>query len=369
MILRQVTIILLLALVGLFLVSARVVKETNLDELTSENQVEDTFDENDEEEEEIHDEDEDDEEIDEINEESQEDEEEDEEEENDWIELEDSLEEEEVDALKLRPVSFSNDNSRDLTELSEEEIYNGLPAGLGAFPYVVYIQINKRFFCTGILYSRNTVITAAHCLIPQFYQRARIAPRTIIVRAGSVNRIRGGQTSVVTKYKIHPNFNPKTFTNDVALLTLKTPIKLAKKLYTAIAMFSRKVTMKKNMYWLAGYGLTTANDTQQGYPVSLQYGLLKLQPVQVCNKAFTVTKRKVSNGEFCAGGSGKGYGVSGCRGDSGGPLVTAKSEKALLQGKAQVVGMLTYGINCGLPNIFDSLTNHKTVWNFIRQNA
>jgi len=352
MIIRQSTIILLLALASLFLVSARVVRLNEVIETSHQNEIKEAIDENedellDEEEEKIEDE-----------------------EKNNWIELEDEDEDEDFDASKLRPISFSsNYSNRDLSELSAEEVYNGLPADLGMFPFVVYIQINKRYFCTGILYDKDSVVTAAHCVHPKFFQIYNAQANTIIVRAGSTNRIRGGQTSVVSKYVVHPDFEAQTFSNDVAVLKLKTPFQLnADKYYTDAAKFSSSKLKPKSDYWLAGYGLTTSSDQQEGYPVSLQYGKLAWQKSKVCEDAYSQTKRKIDpKGEFCAGGGKED--MSGCRGDSGGPLVTAKSEKDLMKGKVQVVGMLIYGINCGGPNIFTSLKNNNKVWKFIKKNV
>jgi len=68
--------------------------------------------------------------------------------------------------------------------------------------------------------------------------------------------------------------------------------------------------------------------------------------------------------EFCGGAKDSG----GCRGDSGGPIVTASSAKDVMKGKAQVVGMLTYGVDCGGSNIYLDFSNKK-LSKWIKKNA
>jgi trypsin len=347
-----------LALVSLFLVSARVVKQNEVEdifrnEITNQNAEAEEFVE--EEDEEIVEEEEEEEEEEEAQEEEEEEEEE------KWIELQD--ESGDFDVSQLRPVSFANE---DLSEQSEEAVYKGEKAELGMFPYVVYVMVNKRYFCTGILYNKKTVLTAAHCVDPKFYNLPKADPDSIIVRAGSIYRTQGGQSTTVDKFKTHPDFDPQTFAFDIAVLTLKESFELSEDTYTEAAKFSDKKLKAKDSLWLAGYGLMEAQDRQEGYPLSLLYGELEWQQPQVCAKAYQRTSRKIDpKSEFCAGVKP----MSGCRGDSGGPLITADSAKEATTGKAQVVGMLIYGVNCGGPNIFLSLKGNKSVWKFIQKNA
>jgi trypsin len=79
--------------------------------------------------------------------------------------------------------------------------------------------------CGGFIISTDAIITAAHCLFGRENFKFQI-------RAGSDLRSQGGQTVNVTKFFIHPDYQPSGFYNDIALMKLQSSLRFNSKVWS-----------------------------------------------------------------------------------------------------------------------------------------
>ncbi|XP_034049373.1 polyserase-2-like [Thalassophryne amazonica] len=103
-------------------------------------------------------------------------------------------------------------------------IVGGVNTSTGSWPWQVSLQIisgNQSFHvCGGTLISSQWVLTAAHC---------RVTSNTSwwVVVMGQVNLATPSdhtQIHLISKFIIHPSFNPSRYGNDIALIQLRGPV-------------------------------------------------------------------------------------------------------------------------------------------------
>ncbi|EDV98430.1 trypsin alpha-3 [Drosophila grimshawi] len=206
-------------------------------------------------------------------------------------------------------------------------IVGGSPAVIGSYPWQVSLQRSGSHYCSGSLISSSLVVTAAHCLI----STAGVTIANLRVRAGSSYKYSGGILSTVKDFRVHEAYNKSDKMFDVAVIRLKTPLKLSPSL-NVIPL--AEVTPKHN-----------ADATCTGWGATSYQGSSSWQ-------LFYINTRIVGRTE-CSGSS-YGYGSKiratmicaafpqrdACQGDSGGPLVS----------DGKLVGIVSWGNKCAEPN-------------------
>ncbi|WP_328679019.1 serine protease [Streptomyces sp. NBC_00322] len=214
-------------------------------------------------------------------------------------------------AISLQPTSAS---------AATPPVVGGTRAAQGEFPFMVRLSMG----CGGALYTKQIVLTAAHC-VSGSGNNTSITATAGVVDLQSSSAIKVKSTKVLQA----PGYNGTG--KDWALIKLAKPIDLPTLKIADTKAFDN------GTFTVAGWGAAREGGGQQRY-------LLKAQVPFVsdagCKQAYP---ELVAGEEICAGFQQGG--VDTCQGDSGGPMFRKDNNNAWIQ-----VGIVSWGEGCARPN-------------------
>jgi secreted trypsin-like serine protease len=119
--------------------------------------------------------------------------------------------------------------------IAQPRLVGGVAVESTEWPWQAALEISTwringdRPSCGGSVIDANWILTAAHCVVDAnvndpYNPYVTVAPANIDVRTGSDRFDVGGQASKVKRIVRHPEYNPLTLENDIALLELKGPV-------------------------------------------------------------------------------------------------------------------------------------------------
>ncbi|XP_066958479.1 trypsin-1-like [Macrobrachium rosenbergii] len=252
------------------------------------------------------------------------------------------------------PQSSSSNIGCGVNAPTSTRIVGGVPAGVREHPWVVSLLrtgVNPNQYCGGALLSNRHVLTAAHCL-------AGFDWNTIWVRIGEYDFSRTDDSPHVERrissFRLHSNFNARTFDNDIAVLVLESPVTFNDYI-RPICLPPANEAFTGAMATVAGWGATS----YQG-PVSnvLQQVRVPVWSNADCNNAY---EQPINDNMVCAANPRGGQ--DSCQDDSGGPLMVH------VNGKWVVIGLVSFGTRCAEPGTPGVYTRVNTFLDWIRNNA
>ncbi|XP_038210334.1 transmembrane protease serine 12 [Zerene cesonia] len=206
-------------------------------------------------------------------------------------------------------------------------IIGGRPAPPGKWIWqVAVLNRYKEAFCGGTLISLRWVVTAAHCVRKRLY--VRLGEHDLLIRSYGEVEMR------VTEAVIHPQYDPDTVVNDVAMLRLPAPARPDLGHGIACLPNPHQILAPHTSCVILGWGKRRPSDV---------HGTRILHEAQVSTIQQGVCRRSywqyaITDNMVCAGRGRR----DSCAGDSGGPLLCRdRSMRYYLQ------GITSFGDGCG----------------------
>ncbi|XP_055238082.2 mannan-binding lectin serine protease 1 isoform X7 [Gorilla gorilla gorilla] len=242
-------------------------------------------------------------------------------------------------------------------------IFNGHPAQKGTTPWIAMLShLNGQPFCGGSLLGSSWIVTAAHCLHqsldledPTLHDSDLLSPSDFKIILGKHWRLRSDENEQhlgVKHITLHPQYDPNTFKNDVALVELlESPVLNA---FVMPICLPEGPQQEGAMVIVSGWG----KQFLQRFPETLMEIEIPIVDHSTCQKAYAPLKKKVTRDMICAGE--KEGGKDACAGDSGGPMVTLNRER----GQWYLVGTVSWGEDCGKKDRYGvySYIHHNKDW-------
>ncbi|XP_022077558.2 complement factor I-like isoform X50 [Acanthochromis polyacanthus] len=220
-------------------------------------------------------------------------------------------------------------------------VVGGRPTHPTQIQWQVGVEVKQEFQCGGVYIGGCWVVTDAHCVRPYSAPPAGLNPAAISVKFSLWRRDRVEKTTDTASVQnvfIHPQFNPNTSENAIALLELKKLENSEECLSENPAVspicvpWTSRLFQPNHTCTISGWGRL-----RQAGPTALVLQWAEVSLIADCQRFYN-SSLKV--GMICAGNLDGG--VDACTGDNGGPLVCRDE-----LGVSYLWGIVSWGRGCG----------------------
>ncbi|XP_057375476.2 transmembrane protease serine 11D-like [Daphnia carinata] len=234
--------------------------------------------------------------------------------------------------------------------LDDQRIVGGNNAIKNSWPGIVALKLNGRFLCGGSLISRDKILTAAHCVSFWSMIFPRLSGLSVELGLHTVNPTSDAQvTRRVTRVARHLGFNSNTFRNDIAILTMDSPVTFTSSISpVCLPSPGANDTYVNQTAAIIGWGSTQRDGKKASV---LQQAAVRILDNSQCKKQYQ-GENDIVDHMLCAAAPN----TDSCQGDSGGPLlVQAAPESPWVQ-----AAIVSYGIGCAdqrYPGVYTRVTS------------
>ncbi|XP_014330876.1 serine protease 27-like [Xiphophorus maculatus] len=223
-------------------------------------------------------------------------------------------------------------------------IVGGQDASPGRWPWQVSIQGANGHFCGGSLITDQWVLTASHCIGGDILSSQVHLGAYNLLQSNPNEEIRGIAHSFV-----HPDYNPHTYDNDIALLQLSASVNFTDYIQP-VCLASHNSTFHEGTHsWVTGFG-DLGNGMLSDILQEVEIPIIGNNKCSCYNEGFAT----ITENMMCAGLDQGGK--DSCQGDSGGPLVMYNS-LVWVQG-----GVVSFGYGCAIPmkpGVYSRVSNYQ----------
>ncbi|CAH1731834.1 serine proteinase stubble-like [Aphis gossypii] len=193
--------------------------------------------------------------------------------------------------------------------------------------------------CGAALFNENWAVTAAHCV-------ENVPPSDLLLRLGEHDlsveeEPYGYEERRIQIVASHPQFDPRTFEYDLALLRFYEPVKFQPNIIPVCVPEDDSNFVGSSAY-VTGWGRLYEDGP---LPSVLQEVTVPVINNSVCETMYRAAGyiEHIPDIFICAGWKKGGF--DSCEGDSGGPMVIQRPDKRWL-----LAGIISWGIGCAEPN-------------------
>ncbi|XP_017786071.1 PREDICTED: proclotting enzyme-like [Nicrophorus vespilloides] len=215
----------------------------------------------------------------------------------------------------------------------QERIVGGHNADIGEWPWIAALFNGGRQFCGGSLIDDIHILSAAHCVAHMSsWDVARLTVRLGDHNIKTNSEVRHIEKKVKRVVR-HRGFDPRTLYNDIAILTLDSPVQFSKQV-RPICLPTYGSKYEGQTATVIGWGSLRESGPQ---PAVLQEVNIPIWTNSECRQKYgPAAPGGIVDHMICAGQASR----DSCSGDSGGPLMVN-------DGKWTQVGVVSWGIGCG----------------------
>uniref|UniRef100_A0A3Q2YTQ4 Tryptase gamma-like n=1 Tax=Hippocampus comes TaxID=109280 RepID=A0A3Q2YTQ4_HIPCM len=212
-------------------------------------------------------------------------------------------------------------------------IVGGQEASLGDWPWQASLQFDTgKYFCGASLINSEWLLSAAHCFI-------RNIPITAVLGLQSLEGSNPNNVSrSIVEVIYHPNYNPISYDNDVALVKLSSPVPFNDFIGPVCLAANGSTFLTGIESWVTGWGKIVPLPS----PKNLMEVKVSVVGNRQCGCDFK-SLRKITDNMICAGL--REGGKDACQGDSGSPMVSKQGSKWIQS------GLVSFGQGCARPKL------------------
>ncbi|XP_054157689.1 trypsin-1-like [Oppia nitens] len=246
-------------------------------------------------------------------------------------------------------------------------IVGGREAGKGEFPWMVSVQYKQshnsyKHMCGGSVINKNWVLTAAHCLIDEFFRQPfREDSVQIVAGAHDINIWETGMSIHSVHSMVINEYNKNYPFDDIALIRVNEEFKYSEShwMVNSICLPDEHYNVHTIADAVAiGWGQTSTVGHDSPILLAVDLPIVSSDKQDRC--AYKYGFKHFRDSVFCAGAQ---HGKDTCHGDSGGPLIQIVNNRSI------VVGITSFGssIGCGAKGIPGVYTDVSKYLNWIHQ--